>query len=665
MSQRPVSPTLEEARRTHGGGSPTRAIPLYERALKEDAENPDILSAYGLALVEAGRPSDAEAPLRRAIELDPTRPAYRVNLAELFFKVGETELAIDTLKTVADEHQNFPRAFSRLGRAYVEKRDLAAAADAFDRALQLDPNDQPTGLLLARTLAAQQNYGAAYYVLDHLERVNPNDVEAIRFRLEIAIARRDFQALDALAERLTKLAPDDPQGWRGIATARYEDGRYEDALAALERALTLEPKTAAGLSQLAATAIQTLDFAKAEAALDEAEALDAGNTLLLSTRALLRTYQGRKEEAEAYCRRCIEADPHFINVYPQLSVLRNGWLSDEEEANARAILDNAALTPSSRAIAAYVVAHNRDARGDFEGAFETYARANGLAQERNRAENLRYDFEGHAAWTDAIISVFRSPPSNIDESYHEGAQPIFIIGLPRCGSTLVESVISAHSEVDAGGEMPMIPNMFNPWLKANYRLGEAALLPAERTAAAERYMRGVPKRFTKPRFTDKNLLNLEAAGFIAQVFPRSVIINVRRNPVENGLAIWRQDMLKFWAWTTSFDDIAHRYGLYAKLVDHFERVLPGRFHTVQYEDFVRGFDVEAKRLIALCGLQWEEGCRDFQKARAIAPTISAIQVRGEVSLKGERAGAYGSRIDPLRRALEAQGVDLATGALKR
>jgi tetratricopeptide (TPR) repeat protein len=665
MSQRPASPALIEARRIHGAGSPTRAIPIYERALLDDPENPDTLSAYGLALVEAGRPTDAEAPLRRAIETDPAQPAYRVNLAELYFKVGETELAIDTLKNVTAEHQKFARAFARLGRAYVERQELAAAADALDRALQLDPNDQSTGLLLARALAAQQNYAAAYYVLDHLERVNPNDVEAIRFRLEIAIARRDFQALDALAERLTKLVPEDPQGWRGIATARYEDGRYEDALAALERALALEPKTAEGLSQFAMTAIQALDFAKAEAALDEAEALDPGNARMLSTKALLRTYQGRKEEAETYCRRCIDTDPYFVSVYPQLSVLREGWLSDEEEANARAILDDEALTLGSRAIAAYVVAHNRDARGDIDGAFATYSRANSLAQERNRAENLRYDYEGHAAWTDAILDVFRSPASKDEESHHDGAQPIFIIGLPRCGSTLVESVISAHSEVDAGGEMPMMPNMFNPWLKANYRLGEAALLPAERGAAAERYMRGVPARFAKPRFTDKNLLNLEAAGFIAQVFPKAVIINVRRNPVENGLAIWRQDMLKFWAWTTSFDDIAKRYGLYAKLVDHFERMLPGRFHTIQYENFVSNFDVEAKELIALCGLQWEEGCTEFQKTRAIAPTISAIQVRGQVSLKGERAGAYGSRIDPLRRALEAEGVDLATGALKR
>ncbi|NWG93496.1 MAG: tetratricopeptide repeat protein, partial [Parvularculaceae bacterium] len=539
MSQRPTSPILEEARRTHGAGSPTRAIPIYERALEEDTENPDILSAYGLALVEAGRPTDAETPLRRAIAIDPTRPGYRVNLAELFFKVGETDLAIETLQQTISAHPTFPRAFARLGRAQIDSRNFAAAAETLDRALQLDPNDRTSGLLLARALAAQENYGAVYYVLDHLEKVFPNDIQVKKFRLEIARMRQDFPALAVLAEELVKLSPDDPQGWRGIATARYEDGRYEDALAALERALTLEPKTADGLSQLAATAIQTLDFAKAEAALDAAEALDAGNTRLLSTRALLRTYQGRKEEAEAYCRRCIEADPHFISVYPQLSVLRNGWLSDEEEANARAILDNAALTPGSRAIAAYVIAHNRDARGDIDGAFETYARANGLAEERNRAENLRYDFEGHAAWTDAIISVFRSPPPIVEESHHEGAQPIFIIGLPRCGSTLVESVISAHSEVDAGGEMPMMPNMFNPWLKANYRLGEAALLPAERGAAAERYMRGVPTRFTKPRFTDKNLLNLEAAGFIAQVFPRSVIINVRRNPVENGLAIWR------------------------------------------------------------------------------------------------------------------------------
>ena len=664
MSNTVVSPMLKEALAVHRQGSPTRAIPIYERALQEKPDDPDTLSAYGAALVEANRPAEAERPLKRAVEREPNRPGYRVNLAELYFKIGDADEGIAELKATTAAHPDFAPAFVRLGRAYVARQELAAAAEAFDRALEIRPDDQETALILARALAAQQNFGAAYHVLDHMEKIRSDDIPAMKLRLEIARSRRDFPALEALAQRLSKVAPDDPQGWRDLATAFYEDGRFNDAMAACARALTGEPHTAENLSQFATIAINALDFAKAESALAEAESLGPDNPRMLSTKALLLTYQGRKDEAEAYCLRCIKADPGYAGVYPQLSLLRNGRLTDEESDAIRAYSRRADILPGSRAAASFVVAHNKDARGETDAAFEEYQFANGLAAERNRADQIRYDFEGHSAWTDAIINVFRGPGEPDNNSDPNASQPIFVIGLPRCGSTLVESVIAAHSEVDAGGEMPMMPNIFNPWMRANHRAGEAVLLAAERDMLAARYRQGLPAQFSKAKFTDKNLLNIEAAGFIAQVFPKAVIINVRRDPVENGLGVWRQDMMKFWAWTTSFEDIARRTGLYARLVDHFERTLPGRFHTIQYEDFVGGFQAEARRLIALCGLPWEDQCGDFQKARAVAPTISAIQVRDEVTVKEARAARYRAHLDPLRRALEAAGVDLRTGALR-
>jgi tetratricopeptide (TPR) repeat protein len=665
MPETAASPSLKEAYSAHAQGSPTRAIPLYEKALRERGDDPDALAGYGRALGEVGRLAEAESPLRKAIERGPDRPGYRLLLADLYFKAGDADRGVEELVALNNKHPDFAPAFERLGRALVDRQDLSGAATAFDRALQLNPNDFQTAMFLARALAAQENYGAAYYVLDHMEKIRPNDVVAIKLRLEIARVRRDFAALEALADRLTYIAPQESQGWRDLATAYYEAGRFDDALVAFEKALKIEPCTAESLSQLATTAINALNFEKAEAALDEAETLEPKNPRVLSAKALLLTYHGRKEEAEAYCLRCIEADPTYVGVYPQLSLLRNGRLTDEEDAAARAYSLRADVAPGSRATVAFVVAHNRDAHGDIDAAFTEYARANALAAERNRNDQIRFDSAGLSAWTDAIIKVFRAGPEPDAASNHDGAQPIFIVGLPRCGSTLVESVIAAHSMVDAGGEMPMVPNLFNPWLKANHRLGETTLLPAERQMFASRYMADLPKHFKKPRFTDKNLLNIEASAFLAQVFPKAIILNVRRNPVENGLAIWRQDMMKFWSWAMSFEDIALRYGLYAKLVDHFERTLPGRFRTIQYEDFVSNFATQSRDLIALCGLDWEDGCADFQEKRVVAPTISAVQVRSEVSLKGDRAALYGARLDPLRKALDAAGVDLSTGALKK
>jgi tetratricopeptide (TPR) repeat protein len=665
MSQTSFSSLLQEALAAHQQGSPTRAIPAYERALAKTPDDAEALSLYGLALVQAGRPSEAEKPLRRAVEKEPNRPAFRANLAELLFRVGENEAAIAELKEATSGASTYAPAFVRLGRALVEREDINGAVDAFDRALQLKPDDRQTALMLTRALGATGNYGAAYHVLDHMEKNWPDDLEALKLRLEIARTRRDFSAMMTLATRLTKLAPEDPAGWRDLAATLFESGLFSDALLAFEKALSISGRDAESLAQLATISIQALDFAKAEAALAEAEALDPANARVLSTKALLLTYQGRKKEAEDYCERCFKADPEFAGIYPQLSLLRNGRLTEAEENTIRAYSRRDDIAPAGRATASFVVAHSLEARGETDAAFEEYVRANAEAAERNRVDLVSYDFPGHDAWTDAIINVFKSAEEGAVETYHQGPQPIFVVGLPRCGSTLVESVIAAHSTVQPGGELPMMPNIFNRWFRDNYRAGEANIPPAERERLAAAYMAGLPAPITKQCFTDKNLLNLEAAGMIAQIFPKAVIINVRRNPVENCVSIWRQDMMKYWAFATSFDDLAKRYSLYARLAGHFERTLKGRFHTIQYEDFVTDFADRSRKLIDICGLQWEDACSDFQRARDIAPTISAMQVREDVSLKGDRADRYGARLDPLRRNLEGLGVDLKTGALRQ
>ena len=664
MSQTQFSNALQEALSIHQSGSPTRAIPIYERALAAAPDNALALSSYGLALVQAGRPSEAESPLRRAIELEPENPAFLANLAELFFKVGEDETAIETLKKVCASRPDFAPAFRRLGHAHIARQELKEAADALDSVLQLKPNDLATAQVLARALAALENYGAAYHVLDHAESIMPDNVETLKLRLEIARTRRDFSAMLSLAGRLTKIAPDEPVGWRDLAATLFESGVYGDALLAFEKAMTFAPRDGAVLAQLATIAIQALSFDKAAAALAEAESLEPHNPLVLSTKALLLTYQGKNKEAEEYCERCFRADPNFSGVYSQLSLLRNGRLTAEEEAKIRDYSLRTDIATASRAKARFVVAHALEARGEIDAAFREYEAANKLAAERNKQDQIFYDYPGHAAWTDEIISVFRRPAETGSASLHQGPHPIFIVGLPRCGSTLVESVIAAHSSVQAGGELPMLPNIFNKWFKENYRAGEAVLPPAEGERLANLYIAGAPAPFVKERFTDKNLLNIESAGFIARIFPGATIINVRRNPVENAFAIWRQDMMKFWAFATDLDDIARRYGLYAKLVAHFERTLPNRFHTIQYEDFVTDFASQSRRLIELCGLDWEDACANFQKSREFAPTISAVQVREEVSLKGDRVQSYGAHLDQLRQALERAGVDLRTGALR-
>ncbi|MEZ5927509.1 MAG: sulfotransferase [Parvularculaceae bacterium] len=587
--------------------------------------------AEGRAAEKAGRLADALASYKRALAAAPADAEARRACSGLLARIGA-------------EHQAAGR--------------LQQAADAFDSALMLDDRNLGHALQLARLLMALKNPPAARHVLAHAERLAPNERAVASLQADVARMLGDWPELERVAVKLAEMTKSDPAGWRAVANARAQQGRYGPAREAFEKAIHKSP-SAEDLVELARLALQALDFPRAEKAIAEAEEIAPRSPAVLATKALLFTYQGKTQQAEEYCLRCLEIDPGFIQAYPQLSALRKGRLTPSEEEPLKALVRNESASFAARAAAGFVLAHSLDARGEVDLAFSEYERANSLSASRARAEGLVFDADGADAWTDHIIKTFRGAQAT---RAFAAPTPIFIVGLPRSGSTLIESVLEAHSKVASAGEAPMLPPMFNAWLKARGLENDGVLTEEERRRFVQTYLAGAPT--DAAYFTDKNLLNIEAVGFAAQLFPSARFVNIRRNPLECGLAIYRQDFLKFWTFTTDLKSIGRRYTQYARLVAHWERHYPERFMTVQYETFTDNFEAEARRLVAFCGLEWEDACRDFQKAERVAATISAAQVREPVRRATARAEAYSKYLGPLREALAAGGVDLSTGALK-
>ena len=176
--------------------------------------------------------------------------------------------------------------------------------------------------------------------------------------------------------------------------------------------------------------------------------------------------------------------------------------------------------------------------------------------------------------------------------------------------------------------------------------------------------RGLPDLRGASAFTDKNPWNFEAVGLIAKLFPDAAIIHVRRNPLDTGLSIFRNQFPKQVQFANRLEDIGHFYGEYARLMAHWERVASDRFTTIQYEDFVRDFDVAGPALLAECGLEWESSCRNFWESKRFIGTMSTMQARRPLETRGGRAEKYAEELKPLADALRAAGVDLRTGALR-
>ena len=282
-------------------------------------------------------------------------------------------------------------------------------------------------------------------------------------------------------------------------------------------------------------------------------------------------------------------------------------------------------------------------------------------REQARAENLRYDRGQSERNTAELISIFGSVPPTPADAADTGPTPIFIVGMPRSGTTLLESVIGAHSEVATGGETAGIRTILPDFL-AQVRAMPFAQIPEAKWVQWRAEFRELLPPVESSRFvTDKNPWNFDSIGLILRLFPDARIIHVRRNPVETGFSVYRNEFAKLVRFTHSLVDIGHYYGQYARVMAHWERVAGDAFTTIQYEDFVTRFDEAARELIAYCGLEWEEGCGQYWKSGRAVSTISTMQVRKPPKRPGMRAEAYSAHLGQLVESLKVMGVDLETG----
>ncbi|MEQ1931842.1 MAG: sulfotransferase [Parvularculaceae bacterium] len=329
------------------------------------------------------------------------------------------------------------------------------------------------------------------------------------------------------------------------------------------------------------------------------------------------------------------------------------------------------MRPDARATAAYALgdaAHRRGMRAD---AFGAWARAN-----EHKTSILKgslagvYDPAKQERFTRLLTDVFARDPLGGRHAAAPAGEPtpIFIIGMPRSGTTLLENALAAHPMVAGGGELPALPYILDE-IMAVYEAPGArsrSLDEETRSGSREMYFRQI-KEFrldALPFLTDKQPTNFLSVGLIRVLFPQARIIHIRRKPLDTGFSIYRRNFSKRWPFAFGQRDIAHYYGQYARLMDHWRRNYPDAVAFVQYEELVEDFEGELRRLIDWCGLPWDQNCVDYQNSERNVITFSAVQVRkGASKAHSGSAEPYTEYLQPMAEALAAAGVDLQTGDL--
>ncbi|HEU4516359.1 MAG TPA: sulfotransferase [Steroidobacteraceae bacterium] len=652
---------MQQGHAARKAGRADEALAFYRSAVELEPGSAEAQSVYGLMLLQLGRAAEAEAPLRKAVSLAPTHPAVRMNLAQWLAQKGSLEEAVQVVESVAADEPGRHWAWERLGELKARLRRFDEAAEHFGRAVHLQPQDPSLLFKLAQANFDSGRRADAARVLAAAAALAPGNTAIFRLQAHLHEAAADWGALERETVAWRAAAPRDPAPWRMLAKAQWQSGYPRLAMQSHQRAFELGGRSAEWLALYGRVCLHALDLDAAEAALAEAEALDPKNFGMLASTAMLRMWRNDLDGARSYCRRALDVNPRDPIALGTLAKVDENRLGAADLESLRALAEDKDAALSDRITGAYVLGDCLDAEDRIEEAFTAYGRANALARRQAKAENLLYDRLNRSQGTEELISLFPKLPVAPAGADADGPTPIFIVGMPRSGTTLIESVIGAHSAVATGGETAGIRTILPDFL-AQARSISLAKIPEEKWAAWRATYRELLPPTGAARFvTDKNPWNYDSVGMIARLFPGARIIHVRRNPVETGFSIWRNEFAKLVRFTHDLVDVGHYYGEYARVMAHWERVAGDAFTTIQYEDFVTRFDDAARELIAYCGLDWEPACAEFWKSGRAVSTISTMQVRKPPTKPGRRAEAYAAHLGPLVEALNVMRVDLETG----
>ncbi len=582
----------------------------------------------------------------------PDELLARVDLARAYRRGGRIQAAFEQIRSVLRVSQSLAPAWWVLADILAELRRPAKAVAAFGRAQALDK--YRSEIVEARGVLAAGNVAQAQALYQTILREDATHVEALcgLAALHLSIGRtRD-------AERLLRHAGAQstyfPPALRLRGQVLLELGRLPQARAAIRRSLDLEPDNEHGWLALASVEGRLMRPEAALEAYRQAERINPEQRLVhLSIGHMLKTL-GRRNECERAYHECLERDPKTGEAYWSLADLKNYVFSDAEVVSMESDLSRSAGDDHNAALLHFALGRAREQRREYAPAFKHYKIGNGI-----RHAHARFDFDAFESRCGRVIA-------NIDRDFFAANRgsgvaddsPIFIVGLPRSGSTLVEQILASHSRVEGTMELPNILHYVREFdeLGADGNAYPESLRQAPRAvleALGRRYLEETrPLRRGRARFIDKLPNNFSHIGLIQAMLPNATIIDVRRHPLDTGLSCFKQCFAAGQTFTYDLAGLGRYYRQYLALMDHWDTALPGKVLHVSYEELVRAPEPVIRRLLAHCGLDFESRCLRFHETQRAIRTASSEQVRRPMDASGIGYWRHFEReLAPLRHAL--------------
>jgi tetratricopeptide (TPR) repeat protein len=588
-------------------GRNEEAVEHFQAAVKLRPDDAQTHSNLGNALRALGKAEEALEHYRKAVELSPGLALVHTNLGQFLIDLGRAEEALPHCKQAVDLEPNLAEVHNNLGNAYRASGKLSEARACYLETIRLKPELTQAHANLGVVLQQECRYDEALPWLLRACELEPMAHPYLELLSEIYFEMERFPDAMAIYKKMLQLDPDRPQTHNAIGWLIQEEGRIAEAREYFETALRLDPNFPAANLSLGG----------------------------------LHEELGEMEAAEARFCMALEIHPGHTVALARLATLLKGKVGDAELALMRKRLSDPEVTGPARASLLFGLAHVLDDRGDYDAAAGALREANSLALANLERKHQSYVPVEHEKFVNNVINSFQTDfIARMKGMGLETRRPVFIIGLPRSGTTLIEQVLASHSQVFGAGEQPLgrqnfelIPGQMNrlgdhPFAcMADPQVGTALRPIAQRHEDRLRELGG-----PAARVVDKMPDNYMYLGLLAVLFPHATFIHCRRDLRDVAVSCWMTNFRSI-KWANDPQHISTRFAQYLRLMHHWRAVLPATVHEVAYEETVEDLEGVARRLIAACGLEWEPSCLDYHKTRRPIRTASVTQVRQPVYRK--------------------------------
>ncbi|MEA3010120.1 MAG: hypothetical protein QOJ91_1812 [Sphingomonadales bacterium] len=529
------------------------------------------------------------------------------------------------------------------------------AGDAEIRAIEAAARD-PALVESAQAIRGGR-WAEAERLLRHYIDRRPDDPAALNMLAQVAVQAGALETAESLLRDSLRLAPKFVAALLKLGEVLTRLQRPSEAAAAYETVLRGNAGHVRAKAALASVRARMGDYAIASALYGELlEQQPESPGLWMSFGHIMKT-TGRAEDAVSAYRRAVAIDPGFGEAWWSLANLKTVRLGEGDLTAIEAALAAPGLDAKTQVNLRFALGKGLEDQGRFESAFRHYGEGN-----RIRRATLAYAPEPLTDEVDASIGLFtRAFFAEREGQGAQAASPIFIVGMPRAGSTLIEQIVSSHSQVEGTSELPYIPALARDHVACDPRFAGldypqilARLEPEELRGLGEEYLRraGAHRKTGRPFFTDKQPNNWRDIGFIRMILPNARIVDARRHPLACCFSNFKQHFAEGQAFTYSLDDMGRYYRDYVRLMDHFDEAMPGRIHRVLHEDMVEDSEAEIRRLLDFLGLPFEPACLRFHENDRAVRTPSAEQVRQPINRGGmDQWRPFELWLDPLKDAL--------------